>query len=66
MMVLYFLDPASWNDGPLMVAVSASGMALVMFIVNAWCLSISHALGLVSTYVAEADMGPQDGSGRVS
>jgi hypothetical protein len=66
MMVLYFLDPGTWNDGPLMVALSASGMALVMFIVNAWCLSVSHALGLVSTYVAEADLGQHDASGGVS
>lgn len=53
MMVLYFLDPETWNDGPLRVAFSASGMAFVMFIVNAWCLSVSHALGLVSAYVAD-------------
>ena len=65
MMVLYFLDPETWNDGPFRVALSASGMALVMFIVNAWCLSISHALGLVSEYVAEANAGQQCTSGEV-
>ena len=64
MMVLYFLDPETWNDGPYMVAFSASGMALVMFIVNAWCLSVSHALGVVSRYVAETNLGQQHtGSG---
>lgn len=53
MMLLYFLDPELWNDGPLMVALTASGMALVMFIVNTWCLSISHALGLLSRHVLQ-------------
>jgi hypothetical protein len=62
MMALYFLDPETWNDGPFMVAFSASGMALVMFIVNAWCLSVTHALGLVSTYVLKANTVQQDTS----
>jgi len=55
MMVLYFLDAETWNDGPLKVALSASGMAFVMFLINAWCLSISHALGWLSQTVAQYD-----------
>ena len=60
MMVLYFTNPQSWNAGPVRVALSASGMALVMFLINAWCLSVSHALGLMSAFVAQANFGRPD------
>ena len=64
MMVLYFLDRETWNDGPLKVVLSASGMAVILFLVNAWCFSISHALGLLSEYIVETDFGSnRSGSG---
>lgn len=57
---LYALDIDSWNDGLGKVILSSSGMALVIFIVSAWCLSISHALGLLSDYVADAEFVQKD------
>jgi hypothetical protein len=55
LLALYFSDAATWNDGPLQVLFSATGMASVLFLVSAWCLAISHALGRLSAYVAETD-----------
>lgn len=54
-MILYFLDHEAWNDSPFQAMLSGTHMALVMFVVSAWCLSVSHALGWLSSAVATAD-----------
>ena len=58
--VLYFLDKASWNDPLSKVILTSSAMAFILFIVSAWCLSISHMLGWLSGVVAEADFSKPD------
>jgi len=63
---LYFLDKETWNDPFSKVLLSSSAMSLILFIVSAWCLAVSHLLGWLSGVVAEADIGkPGSGGGVV-
>lgn len=54
-MGLYFLDRESWNNPSAAVLFTASGMAFILFLVSAWCITVSHALGRLFGLVAEAD-----------
>ena len=62
-MALYFLDRETWNDSPLQVLLSSSGMALVLLVVSAWCLTVSHVLGWFSATLAGADLRQPDTGG---
>ena len=64
-MGLYFLDRESWNDPFTSVLLSASGMAIVLFVVSTWCLSVSHLLGWLSGVVSETDFSKTESGGVV-
>lgn len=64
--VLYFLDRESWNDPLSKVLFTSSAMSIILFIVSAWCLTISHVLHWLSVVVANDDYpNPQSGDGRL-
>lgn len=50
-MALFALDREHWNDPASKVLFSSGGLALVLFIVSSWCLSVSHFLGHLSKMV---------------
>lgn len=61
--LLYFLDIEMQNDPLSKALFSSSGMSLILFIVSAWCLTVSHLLGWVSSLVAEANFGKSNSDG---
>ena len=54
-LALYLLDQELWNDPFSKALFTASGLAILLFIVSAWCLTVSHALGWLSGVVAGID-----------
>jgi uncharacterized membrane protein YdcZ (DUF606 family) len=54
-MLLYFLDRESWNDPPSKALFTSSAMSIILFIVSAWCLMVSHVLGWLSHAIAKSD-----------
>jgi len=54
-MLLYFLDRESWNDPPSKVLFTSSAMSIILFIVSAWCLMVSHVLGWLSHVIEKSD-----------
>lgn len=54
-LALFVLDPEAWNDPLWKMLLSSLGMAAVLFVVSAWCLTVSHLLGLLSAAVAKAE-----------
>lgn len=45
---VYFLNPESFNATPAKLIMNFVGIALLLFLVSVWCLSIAHVLGLFS------------------
>lgn len=54
---VYFADPEPFNGPAGQWMLTFSGIALLLFVVNAWCLSIAHALGLLRRVVDESSFG---------
>jgi len=62
---VYYLSPEMFN-GPLSRWIlTFAGITLIVFLVSGWCLSIAHALGLLSRYVTETRFQKQQ-PGRLS
>jgi uncharacterized membrane protein YdcZ (DUF606 family) len=59
---LYVSDSEMWNGSPSQAVFSLSGMAIVLFVVSAWCVTASHALGWLSGAVANGMIVPQAGA----
>jgi hypothetical protein len=57
------LDRESWNDSLSHVLLSSSGLALVLLVVSAWFLTVSHVLGWLSATLAGADLRQPDTGG---
>jgi hypothetical protein len=60
---VYFLSPGLFNGTAVQWTLNFTGIALLVFLVSAWCLSIAHALGLFSRSVAGLKIGntsPED------
>lgn len=55
-LMLYFIDGKGWGDGFLPMLGSASGMGLILFLISAWCLTISHILGWLSRAVMDPEL----------
>jgi len=53
--ILYFIDREGWGAGFFQMLGSASGMGLVLFVISAWCLTISHALAWLSRAVMDPE-----------
>lgn len=45
---VYFLSPGLFNGTAAQWTLNFTGIALLVFLVSAWCLTIAHALGLLS------------------
>jgi len=58
------LEPFNGPAGNWML--TFGGLALVLFLVNAWCLSIAHALGLARRAVDESSFGAGQSSKPLS
>lgn len=48
---IYFADPEVFNSPAGRVMLMFTGVAMLIFIVSAWCLSIAHALGLLKRLI---------------
>ena len=44
---VYFLNPEMFNGSMIRWFMTFAGIAVLIFLVSAWCLSIAHALGLL-------------------
>jgi len=51
--MLYFIYEVGRGGQLLAVLTSATGMGLALFVISAWCLTISHTLGILSRVVME-------------
>ena len=58
--MIYFIDRSGWGGQFLAVLASAGGMGLALFVISAWCLTISHTLGLLSRVVMEPATQPRE------
>ena len=49
---VYILNPELFNATPTQLTLNSVGIALLLFLVSVWCLSISHMLGLFGRSLA--------------
>lgn len=60
---VYYLSPGLFNGTAVQWTLNFAGIAILVFLVSAWCLSIAHALGLLGRSVATLEIGkasPED------
>lgn len=57
LVAVYFADPAPFNGPAGNWMLTFAGIALVLFIASAWCLTAAYALGLVRRAVDESSFG---------
>lgn len=62
----YFADPEPFNGPAGQWMLIFSSIALLLLIVNAWCLSIAHLLGLARRAVENSSLGERDRSKPLS
>lgn len=51
---VYLLNPEMYNGSMIRWVMTFAGIAVFLFLVSAWCLSIAHALGLLSRSLTTA------------
>lgn len=56
-LAVYFLSPGLFADSWVKSILSFSGIALLVFLVSTWCLSVAHALGLLNRALAVSQNG---------
>ena len=54
---VYYLSPEMFNGSSANWALTFSGITIIVFLTSAWCLSIAHALGLLSRLVTDTRLG---------
>lgn len=59
---VYYANPEQFNGPASGWMFNFGGIALVLFVVNAWCLSIAHLLGLGRRAVENSSLGERDRS----
>lgn len=60
---VYFLSPEMFNGTAVQWALNFAGIALLVFLVSLWCLSIAHALGILGRSVAGLKIGKVSSEG---
>jgi len=53
---VYLLSPGLFNATPTQLTLNSVGIALLLFLVSVWCLSISHMLGLFGRSLGDAQI----------
>jgi hypothetical protein len=56
-LAVYFLSPGLFVGTVVQWTLNFSGIALMVFLVSAWCLSIAHVLGLLSRALSNSHTG---------